>query len=232
MAILSRTTMKRLALKSLRVVAALCLMLAGISCRTTTHTTSRSVWKPIFNGRSAEGWQMTGPGELRLENDDLVTYGGMGMLWYTKEKLGDCRIRITFKPTSGNDNSGVFIRVPDAPRDPWSAVNSGYEVQIENRGDAWHRTGCLYSISKAKEIVNARVNEWNTMLITLEGKRTRVSVNGVLVTDFSEGDPVPPKTEDHEPDRGARPNSGYIGLQNHDDKGHVHFREVSVAPLE
>ena len=175
---------------------------------------------------------MAGPGELRLENDELVTYGGMGMLWYTKEKFGDCRIRVTFKPTSAQDNSGVFIRIPEAPRDPWSAVNRGYEVQIENHGDEWHRTGCLYSISKAKKIVKARVNEWNTMLITLEGKRTRVSVNGVLVTDFSEGDPVPPKTEDYEPDRGIRPNSGYIGLQNHDEKGHVHFREVSVAPLE
>lgn len=226
------TLMKRLALKSLAAVAALCLVLTGTSCRTTTHTTSKSVWKPIFNGRSMEGWQMTGPGELRLENDELVTYGGMGMLWYTKEKLGDCRIRVTFKPTSGKDNSGVFIRIPEAPGDPWSAVNRGYEVQIENHGDAWHRTGCLYSISKAKENVSARVNEWNTMLITLEGKRTRVSVNGVLVTDFSEGDPVPPKAADHEPERGQRPHSGYIGLQNHDDEGHVHFREVSVAPLE
>ena len=52
------------------------------------------------------------------------------------------------------------------------------------------------------------------------------------VTDFSEGDPVPPKKEDYEPERGARPTSGYIGLQNHDEKSRVHFREVSVAPLE
>ena len=175
---------------------------------------------------------MTGPGEVRLENGELVTYGGMGMLWYTKEKFGDCRIRIMFKPVISKANSGVFIRIPEPPRDPWFAVNRGYEVQIENNGDAWHRTGTLYSISEAKAKVNARVNEWNTMLITLESKRTRVEVNGVLVTDFSEGDPVPPKTMDNEPDRGTRPNSGYIGLQNHDGDGAVHFREVSVAPLQ
>src|SRR6185503_9909906 len=185
--------MKKSASQLLAVITIICLALTSLSCRTTNHTTSREVWTPIFNGRSLEGWQMAGPGELRLANDALVTYGGMGLLWYTKEKFGDCRIRVTFKPSSGKDNSGVFIRIPEAPQDPWSAVNQGYEVQIENRGDAWHRTGCLYSISEAKKIVNARVNEWNTMLITLEGKRTRVSVNGVLVTDFSEGDPVPPK---------------------------------------
>jgi hypothetical protein len=80
--------------------------------------------------------------------------------------------------------------------------------------------------------VYARVNEWNTMVITLDGKRTLVEVNGALVTDYTEGDPVPPKTEDHEPERRPRPDQGYIGLQNHGADAHVHFREVSVAPLK
>ena len=174
---------------------------------------------------------MAGPGELKLEDEELVTYGGMGLLWFTREKFGDCRIRVVFKPTMADDNSGVFIRIPEPPKDAWDGVNHGYEVQIENHGDKWHRTGCLYSISAAKNIVNARVNEWNIMLITLTGKRTRVAVNGTLVTDYTEGDPVPPKTKDYEPDRGPRPDSGYIGLQNHGGDAHVHFREVSVAPL-
>ena len=174
---------------------------------------------------------MVGPGELKLERGELVTHGGMGLLWYAREKFGDCRIRVLFKPTMANDNSGVFIRIPDAPTDPWYAVNHGYEVQIDNRGDEWSRTGCLYSMSKAKERVNARVNEWNTIVITLEGKRTQVEINGTLITDYTEGDSVPPKTKDHEPNRGPRPNLGYIGLQNHDDDTKVHFREVSVAPL-
>ena len=42
---------------------------------------------------------MTGPGEIKLEDGELVTYGGMGLLWYTGEKLGNCRIRVVFKPT-------------------------------------------------------------------------------------------------------------------------------------
>jgi hypothetical protein len=223
--------MKAMALKSTRSVVLVVLALVVIGCRTRKVETDSAGWKPIFNGRTREGWQMVGPGELRLEKGELVTYGGMGMLWYSKEKFGDCRIRVIFKPTTGRDNSGVFIRIPDAPKDPWYAVNRGYEVQIENRGDEWHRTGTLYSISQAKAHISARVNEWNIMIITLEGKRTRVEVNGVLVTDFSEGDPVPPKKEDYEPERGLRPNAGYIGLQNHDEDSRVHFREVSVAPL-
>ena len=223
--------MKSIVCHCARFVTLLALAFLITSCRTRPADEKPGGWRTLFNGRSTEGWQMTGLGDMRLENGELVTYGGMGLFWYAREELGDCRIRVVFKPTTTHDNSGVFIRIPEPPRDAWFAVNRGYEVQIENRGDAWHRTGTLYSFNQAKQNVSARVNEWNVMLITLEGKRTRVEVNGVLVTDFREGDPVPPKVQDYEPDRGLRPNTGYIGLQNHDDTARVHFREVSVAPL-
>jgi hypothetical protein len=211
------------------LLCAIAFSLTG--CRTAIDAANRHGWRPLFNGKDTEGWQMTGPGEFKLENDELVTSGGIGLFWYTREKFGDCRVRVVFQPTGSRDNSGVFIRIPNPPKDPWDGVHGGYEVQIENHGDRWHRTGCLYSISEAKGIVNARVNEWNEMVITLDGPRTLVEVNGRLVTDYTEGDPVPPRTEDYEPKRGPRPNTGYIGLQNHDDNGHVRFREVSVSPL-
>ncbi len=188
-------------------------------------------WRTLFDGRSKAGWRMVGPGELRLENGELVTHGGMGLLWYEKEKFSDCQIRVTFKLTGKKDNSGVFIRIPNPPRTPWDGVNRGYEVQIDNTGDEWHHTGCLYSLTKAVHMVDAKVGEWSTMLITLDGKRTLVEVNGLKVTDYTEGKPVPEKQHWYEPDRGLRPEVGYIGLQNHGDDARVHFKEVSVRPL-
>lgn len=202
---------------------------ATLSCRTNAYV--HGGWRPLFDGKGTAGWQMVGPGEVRLEQGELVTYGGMGLLWYAKEKFSNCRIRVVFKLTTSGDNSGVFIRIPDAPKDAWFAVHNGYEVQIENRGDEWHRTGGLYSMNPVLRRVDARVNEWNIMIITLAGPRTLVEVNGALVTDFTEGAPVPPRSKDYEPERRPRPDSGYIGLQNHDEKARVHFREVSVAPL-
>lgn len=68
------------------------------------------------------------------------------------------------------------------------------------------------------------------MEITLEGPRTIVYVNGVKVTDYTEGQPAPPKKFSFEPARGLRPNKGYIGLQNHSNKDIVFFREVAVHP--
>jgi hypothetical protein len=219
-------------LKRLTGAAWLCALSFTFTSCQTADAIRRGEWRPIFDGKSKEGWAMVGPGDFKLENGELVTQGGMGLLWYTREKFGDCRIRVMFKPTAANDNSGVFIRIPEPPKDEWFAVHRGYEVQIANNGGEYHRTGALYSMSKVKNVVNARVNEWNTMTITLDGKRTLVEVNGVLVTDFTEGQPVPQKTKDYEPERGPRPDRGYIGLQNHDNQTKVHFREVSVAPLK
>lgn len=175
---------------------------------------------------------MVGPGALKLEDKELVTYGGMGMLWYSKEKLGNCQVKVIFKLTGTNDNSGVFIRIPEPPKTPMQAVNQGYEIQIYNPGDDWHRTGCLYSLTKAKNNVSPKVGEWATMLVTLDGKHTKVELDGQLITDYTEGDPVPEKKAWYEPDRGLRPEYGFIGLQNHAGDVHVHFKEVSVRSLK
>lgn len=74
--------------------------------------------------------------------------------------------------------------------------------------------------------------QWNTMDITLDGDRTIVYVNGVKVTDYKEGDPVPERIFDFEPYHGRRPDFGYIGLQNHGDNDVVFFKEVAVKPLQ
>jgi hypothetical protein len=88
----------------------------------------------------------------------------------------------------------------------------------------------LYSLTEAKASPG-QPGEWNTMTITLDGDRTMVHVNGVLVTDYTEGEPVPEKAADYEPDRGPRPTEGYIGLQNHGSGDTVMFRSVAMRPL-
>jgi hypothetical protein len=69
------------------------------------------------------------------------------------------------------------------------------------------------------------------MEITLDGPHTIVVLNGVKVTDYTEGEPVPERKFDFEPQRGPRPIEGYIGLQNHSDHDIVFFKEVAVKML-
>jgi len=188
-------------------------------------------WQQLFNGKDLTGWKHVGPGEMTVANGLIQTHGGMGLLYYTQARLGNAVIRVVYKMRDTDDNSGVFIRIPIEPREAWMPVNYGYEVQIMNGADDYHATGCLYSLTKALARPGKGSGQWNTMEITLDGPRTIVSVNGAKITDYTEGQPVPPRKEDWEPYRGPRPNEGYIGLQNHSDNDIVFFKEVAVKKL-
>lgn len=189
-----------------------------------------SEWTPIFDGTSLDNWEHVGDGEMKLVDGGLLkTVGGMGLLYYTPQAFEDVQIKVVFNNIR-ESNAGVFIRVPEAPTEPWMPVNKGYEVQIDNNEDDFHATGALYSLTEVKGRFS-KGDQWNTMIITLDGDRTMVEVNGNLVTDYTEGDPVPKKVKDYEPDRGPRPTAGYIGLQNHGGDDVVLFKEVSVRPL-
>ena len=193
-------------------------------------------WRQLFNGKDLSGWEQVGPGEFVIEDGMLKTVGGMGMILYPAEKFSNVIIRVVYKVKDNDCNGGVFIRMPEKPADEWAAVNTGYEVQIDNGtrhvGGDYHCTGVLYSLTKAMAHPQKSPGEWNTMEITLDGQRTIVHVNGEMVTDFTEGDPVTEKTRDFEPDRGPRPESGYIGLQNHDSLSTVWYKEVAVKPFK
>ncbi len=184
-------------------LALLCLVLSGLLANSNAQSGD---WKQLFDGKDLVGWKHVGPGEMTVEDGLIRTHGGMGLLYWTGGKLGDCAIRVVYKMRDHNDNSGVFIRIPIEPREEWMPVHYGYEVQPGP--------------------------EWNTMEITLDGPKTTVVLNGVKVTEYTEGDPVPPKKFDFEPQRGTRPNEGYFGLQNHSDKDIVFFKEVAVKMLK
>jgi hypothetical protein len=97
---------------------------------------------------------------------------------------------------------------------------------------AGHRTGALYSLTKA-EPLEPPTGEWRTMVITLLKKQVFVDVDGKRISSFDpDSKDVPPRRNWTEPKRdAARPEVGYIGLQNHDPGDVVYFKEVSVRPL-
>ena len=193
-------------------------------------------WRQLFNGKDLAGWEQVGPGKFVVEDGKLKTEGGMGMIIYPAEKFGDAVIRVVYTVKDNDCNSGVFIRLPNKSTDPWVAVNTGYEVQIDNGtrhvGGDYHCSGVLYSLTKAMSHPQKKPGEWNEMEITLDGPRTIVFLNGQKVTDYTEGESVAEKTRSFEPDRGPRPLSGYIGIQNHDSLSTAWFKEIAVKPLK
>jgi hypothetical protein len=196
-------------------------------------------WRQVFDGKDLSDWKHVGPGGMTVEDGLIRTHGGMGLLYWAGGPIANCVVRVVFRMRDENDNSGVFIRIPLEPREEWMPVHYGYEVQIDNHPersnppeDEAHSTGMLYSLTKPLAMAGKPGPQWNTMEITLDGPRTIVLLNGVKVTDYKEGDPVPPRKFSFEPQRGTRPDLGYFGLQNHSDHDIVFFREVSIKPLK
>jgi 3-keto-disaccharide hydrolase len=192
-------------------------------------------WKQLFNGKDLSGWRHVGDGAMTVENGSIRTGGkGMGLLYWTGGKISNAQIRVVYRTTEKPGNSGVFIRIPLEPREAWMPVHYGYEVNIESDPSRWkeddyYATGSLYSFTKILKKADRPAGQWNELLITLDGARTVVHVNGVKVTDYKEGDPLR-KPNPGDPLPGPRPNEGWIGLQN--DGGEVvFFKEIAIRSL-
>lgn len=65
-----------------------------------------------------------GEGRFVVEDGLLHPEGGVGLLWFAGEKVGDAVIRVVYKVKSRHDNSGVFVRIPD-PLSLLAAVLAG-----------------------------------------------------------------------------------------------------------
>lgn len=190
-------------------------------------------WRPLFDGKTLDGWEHVGPGRFVVEDGQLRTEGGMGLLWYSREKLGDCVLRVVYRTGTARSNSGVYVRIAEKPADPWYAVHHGFEVQIADGGRASRGTGSIYTFAEAKA-QPGKPMEWNTLEVTLKGKRISTVINGTPVAEFDSSGLKPDaedRTGEGDPARGPRPERGYVGLQNHDRDSVVYFREVSVRPL-
>jgi len=122
----------------------------------------------------------------------------------------------------GEDNSGVFVGFPAPGKDPWRAVNEGYEVQIDAADPNGWTTGSIYSFEPPDREAVARVlhppGQWNTYEIAVDAERITVLLNGEVVNEFTSSDPM------------RMQGPGYVGLQNHSDADVVTFRNIRAAP--
>jgi Domain of Unknown Function (DUF1080) len=207
-------------------------MLACMGATVALMTRAQPMTQQLFNGKDLKGWQQVGPGSFVVIAGLLKTEGGMGMLWYTGQKFENVTIHVVFRKSTKEADSGVFIRIPEKPTEPWMPINRGYEVEIGECPSPYSCTGGLYTFSKVEKDEAKPAGEWNSMDITIDGAHTVVVLNGTKVTDYREGQPVPARHGGGgEPKEGQRQNSGYIGLQNHPGS-EVFFKEISVTPLK
>ncbi|MCI3934039.1 ThuA domain-containing protein [Streptomyces sp. AN091965] len=181
----------------------------------------------LFDGTAASltRWKQAGPGSFALADDGTLTsVGGMGLLWYAHRSFASYSLKLDWKMTGSDkdDNSGVFVGFPPSD-DPWSAVNNGYEIQIDATDAPERTTGSVYGFQSADLAARDRAlnppGQWNTYELRVEGERLRIRLNGTLINDYTNTDPA----------RSLR--DGHIGIQNHGADDQVAFRDIRVKDL-
>ena len=144
----------------------------------------------------------------------------MGLFWHSAKQFTSYSLKLDWR-LPGDDNSGIFIGFPPST-DPWSAVDNGYEIQIDATDAADRTTGSVYTFQSAniaaRDAALNPVGEWNSYEILVEGERLRIYLNGSLINDFTNTNPV-------------RSLAGHIGIQNHGTGDDVSFRNVRIKEL-
>ncbi|MEV7805594.1 ThuA domain-containing protein [Microbispora sp. NPDC088329] len=183
-------------------------------CRPETGYTT------LYNG-STNGWTQAGPGSFTNSDATLTSQGGMGMLWYNAKEFGSYSLKLDWRMT-GDSNSGVIVGFP-ATSDPQTALDTGYEVQIDATDTADKTTGAIYGVKSADLAArDAALNppgQWNTYELLVEGERLQVFLNGSKINDFTNTDPARSLQQ------------GYIGIQNHGSGNVVAYRNIRIKEL-
>ncbi len=187
--------------------------------RTKADCRPETGYTPLYNG-STTGWSQAGPGGFTNTDATLASYGGMGMLWYSAKQFTNYSLKLDWK-MPGDDNSGVVVGFPPT-NDPQSALDNGYEVQIDATDAPDRTTGSIYAVkapdTAARDAALNPPGEWNTFEVLVEGERLQVWLNGVKINDFTNTNP-------------ARSLAGHVGIQNHGTGDDVSFRNIRIKEL-
>ncbi|MEU1489051.1 ThuA domain-containing protein [Streptomyces sp. NPDC005776] len=189
--------------------------LTEADCRPETGYTT------LYGTSGTSGWKQAGPGSFAESDATLTSRGGLGLLRYQAREYTSYSLKLDWRQ-AGDDNSGIFVGFP-ASDDPWSAVDNGYEIQIDATDTPDRTTGSVYGFKSAdlaaRDTALNPPGEWNTYEIRVEGERLQVFLNGRRINDFTNTDPVRSLQQ------------GSIGLQNHGDGDDVSFRNVRIKEL-
>ena len=144
--------------------------------------------------QTLDGWKQAGPGAFTVDDGTLRLRGRHGHALVPGQGAGVVLPQARLEDARGDDNSGVFVGFP-ASDDPWSAVNNGYEIQIDATDAAGPHHGRRLRLpvrrhQEARDRALRPPGQWNTYEIRVQGERLRVWLNGVKINDFTNTDPA------------------------------------------
>ncbi|MEM9644258.1 MAG: DUF1080 domain-containing protein [Planctomycetota bacterium] len=182
-----------------------------------------ATWKPLFNGKDLTGWTEIGNEKWVVEDGTIFGAGITKEYGYlaTEKSYRNFHLSLRFK-CEAKGNSGVYLHTQFEPGT--AKVTAGRQIEIDR--EIGHHTGGIYGDSKGwiawpspEHEAVIRPNDWNDMLIRVEGKRYVVVLNGIQVLDFTYPSPVSAE--------------GVIALQLHSGgEGRMRFKDIFLRDLD
>jgi hypothetical protein len=193
---------------------------------------SEEGFEPLFDGRSLDGWVLTGKtGDgYQVEDRKIVLPPGGGGNLLTERDYSDFVLRFEFRLFEGSNN-GLGIRAPVDARD---VAYDGIELQIIDNTAAryasiqpWQKHGSLYHVFPARTGHLKPVGEWNEEEVIARGSRVRVILNGATILDVDTDAVSDPEILAKHP--GLKRTSGRVGFLGHNEP--VEFRNIRIKDL-
>jgi hypothetical protein len=217
-------------MKSILTIIALAFFLT--SCATSNKPLAESKFKPLFDGKTLNGWQLVdkkGAG-YHVKNGVIVCPPGGGGDLFTEKQFSDFILRLDFKLSAGANN-GIGFR---APLEKGQIGYIGNEIQIiddtakrfANLKDG-QKCGSLYRVFPARPGALKPVGEWNQYEISAIGRQIKVVLNGKVVVDGNINDITDRETLQRQP--GVLRPKGHIALLGHGS--HVEFKNIRIHEL-
>ena len=186
----------------------------------------------LFDGKTLTGWAAA-PNAYAVEKGNLVCLaGGKGNL-LTEKEYSDFTFRFEFKLTEGANN-GLGVRCPKTLEG--NLHLDGIELQILDDTAEKYKTlkpyqyhGSVYGIVPAKQGSLKPLGEWNQQVVTLQGRRIKIEVNGKTIVDADLDEATKSGTLDGTPHPGLKRATGHLGFLGHGDR--VEFRHLQIKDL-
>ena len=144
-------------------------------------TTSAADWRPLWDGKTLNGWHIIGKGSWRIEDGAIHGTHAKAESEFshvvTDRSYTNFTVRLKYKAIKGN--SGLYFRIEEKG---YSGV-SGFQAEIDPQQDA----GGLYETNGRAWVSQPKPadvktwfkpGEWNEMTVAAHGGHLVVTVNG------------------------------------------------------
>lgn len=165
-------------------------------------------WIELFDNQTLYGWEPASDADWKVHNGVITASQGTPGLLVTTSEFADYVLRLEFRAPL-TTNSGVFLRTPPKPTDP---AKDCYELNIATPDLSPFPTGSFVNRKRCTEFEPGL--DWQSYEVTAQGGHFAVKLNGEVVLDYVDPNPI---------------GRGRIGLQFR--SGAVEFRRIRLKPL-